>query len=104
MEELYMELPVVLGCLAIFVLTLVWHFSRSHSMLQRWADRNGYHIINRHYRHLFKGPFFWTSSRRQTVYSVTVVDQHGRRRTGWVRCGGWFLGLLSDHVDVRWDD
>ena len=94
----------ILAVLAIVVLSLMWHFGRSQTILQQWADQNGYRIIDQRYRNFFKGPFFWTTSRGQTVYSVTVEDDHGRRRTGWVRCGGWFLGLLSDHVDVRWDD
>jgi hypothetical protein len=27
----------------------------------------------------------------------------GGVRSGWVRCGSWWLGLLSDQVEVRWD-
>ena len=47
---------------------------------------------------------FWTSSRGQTVYCVTVEDEQGNQRHGWVRCGSWLFGLLSDNVDVRWED
>jgi hypothetical protein len=99
-------LPVfAVACVAALVgLTLWWHFSRSGSLLQRWAEGNGYRLVRQEYRHLFKGPFFWTSSRGQTVYYVTVEDREGKRRSGWVRCGGWLLGLLSDNVEVRWDD
>ncbi len=86
------------------VLSLVWHFHRSQTLLERWARESGLRVVSREYRWFFKGPFFWTSSRGQTVYYVTVEDDAGRRRTGWVRCGGWFLGLLSDHVDVAWED
>jgi hypothetical protein len=35
---------------------------------------------------------------------VTVKDHRGRVRRAWVRCGGWFLGMMSDHMDVEWDD
>jgi hypothetical protein len=99
-------LPVfaILGLAAFAGLTLWWHFSRSGSLLDQWAEENGYRVLSREYRSFFKGPFFWTSSRGQTVYYVTVQDKAGNRRSGWVRCGSWFLGLLSDNVEVRWED
>ena len=28
---------------------------------------------------------------------------NGSVRSGWVRCGGWWLGLRSDEVEVCWD-
>jgi hypothetical protein len=88
----------------MIVLTLVWHFGRSNSLLHQWASQNEYRIIRQEYRTFFKGPFFWSSSKGQTVYYVVVEDSDGNRRRGWVRCGGWWFGLLSDHVEVRWDD
>ena len=89
---------------AVFVVVLiVWHFSRSRSLLEQWAQKNGFRIIHQEYRTFFRGPFFWTTSKGQTVYYVAVEDREGNRRNGWVRCGGWFLGLLSDKVDVRWE-
>jgi hypothetical protein len=43
------------------------------------------------------------SSNAQAVYRVKVRTRDGRLRRGWVRCGGWLSGVLSDQVDVRWD-
>jgi hypothetical protein len=92
----------------VFVLlvigSLTWHFSRSRSVLEQWADENGFEILHSEYRNLVRGPFFWTTSRGQTVYYVRVRDSNGLVRSGWVRCGGWFLGLMSDKAEVRWDD
>ena len=68
-------LPVLaVGGAAFIGLMLWWHFSRSNSLLDQWAERNGYY--------------------------VTAEDREGKRRRGWGRCGG----LLSDNVEVRWDD
>lgn len=92
------------GAFAVLaVLAIVLHFGRSGSLLQQWAMKNDYQIIRQEYRSFFKGPFFWTSTRGQTVYYVVVEDSDGNRRSGWVRCGGWWLGLLSDNVEVRWE-
>lgn len=41
---------------------------------------------------------------RQTVYRVTVEDGAGDVRRGWVRCGGFMVGLWSDKVQVKWDN
>ena len=95
-------LVVAFAAFAIFM--IAWHFSRSRSLLEHWADENGYRIVESSYRNFVRGPFFWTTSKGQTVYRVTIEDRGGRVRSGWVRCGGWWLGLLSDRVQVRWDD
>jgi hypothetical protein len=89
---------------ALFILGLVWHFWRSDSLLQKWAEDQGYRIIRQEYRWFFKGPFFWTSSNGQTVYYVVIQDSAGSKRSGWVRCGGWWFGLVTDKVEVRWED
>jgi hypothetical protein len=93
--------PAVLG-LAVFAVW--WHFHASFSRLQAWADENGLVILRREYRTFFRGPFFWTSSKGQTVYRVTVRDKAGHVLDGWVRCGSWWWGLLSPRVEVRWDE
>src|SRR5581483_1656083 len=85
------------GCLA-------WHVSRSRSVLQDWARDHAFEIIDREERIFMKGPFFWTSSRGQVVFYVTVRDSEGHFRKGWVRCGSFFSGLFSDRAEVRWDD
>ena len=54
--------------LVLVVLALAWHYSRSASLLQKWADENGYQILHKEYRYLRRGPFFWTTSRDQAVY------------------------------------
>ena len=103
MEGLFVFAAVAVLAVLV-ILSFVWHFGRSSSLLHQWAAENGYRIVSQEYRNFFKGPFFWTSSKGQTVYYVVVEDSGGKRRRGWVRCGGWWLGLLSDNVEVRWDD
>jgi len=95
---LFVPLMIAIAALAFF-----WHFSRSKSILQKWAFQNGYEILDRNYRNFAKGPFFWTSARGQAVYHVTVRDQQGQIHSGWVRCGGWITGLWSDKAEVRWE-
>ena len=94
--------PMFVFVLLLGVGSLVWHSWRSRRVLERWAERNGCRIIDADYRNFFRGPFFWTTAKGQTVYRVTVEVKGGVRR-GWVRCGSWGLGLFSDQAEVRWD-
>ena len=94
----------VFGLIALTILVYVWHFSRSSSLLEQWASDNGFELLRREYRVLRRGPFFWTTSRGQTVYYVEVRDRQGHIYSGWVRCGSWWMGLLSDKVEVRWEN
>ena len=96
--------PIVVAVITVAIGALAWHFSRSRSLLEKWATENGYQILHSEYRNLFRGPFFWTSSKGQTVYYVRVRDGEGNVRTGWVRCGSWWFGLMSDKTEVRWEN
>ncbi len=97
------RLLLPIGFIVVAVLLVWWHYRRSASLLEQWARRHRYRILSQQYCYFFKGPFFWTSSKDQVVYRVTVQDEEDRERTGWVRCGGYFFGLLSDNVEARWD-
>ena len=95
---------VIVIVVVVGIGALAWHFFRSRSLLQQWAAENGYEILHSEYRTVFRGPFFWTTSKGQTVYYVKIRDRDGNERTGWVRCGGWWLGLMSDKTEVRWEN
>jgi hypothetical protein len=97
-------LLVVVIAAAAIGFNYYYQCSRSRSILEEWAAQNGYEMIKSELRYLRKGPFFWTSSRGQVVYYVGVRDGQGRDRYGWVRCGGWWLGLASNKAVVRWDE
>src|SRR5689334_3622234 len=86
---------VVLGLVG---LSIVWHFSRSASLLRQWAEENGYLLVHSEYRY-----FFWTTSNGQAVYRVrarrTDSDQGrlprwpGRNHPG---CGGSRAGAVDE--------
>jgi hypothetical protein len=78
---------------------------RAKSIVQKWAAEHGYDILH------FVSPFhngafsFWSTSRGQVVYSVTLRDRDGLKRAAWVRCGSFTGGVLfSDEIEVRWND
>jgi hypothetical protein len=98
---------VILGGIllaAVFILGIVWSKSRGASMLESWARTQGYELLSYGERWFFRGPFFWGTSEGQKVYKVTMRDLDGRVRTAYARCGGFWLGLWTDAVELRWDD
>jgi hypothetical protein len=99
-----MEAFVIILVVVFAMVMMAWSASRGRTILERWAANNGYRLIDSERRLLRKGPYFWCSSKGQDVFYVTVEDEQGRVRHGYVRCGGWFLGLLSDEATVEWDD
>jgi len=88
---------------AIAIMGIGWTFSRSRQLLDDWAATNGFQLISADYCWIRRGPFFWTTSKGQTVYRITAVDDEGERRTGWARCGSFWWGLWGSRVEVRWD-
>jgi hypothetical protein len=97
-------LCAILAISALIGWTWLFH-ARAKSIVQKWATEHGFVVLE------FETPFhtgafsFWTTSRGQIVYSVTVRDGGGIQRKAWVRCGS-YIGtvLFSDAIEVRWQD
>ena len=99
------------GVILIFIIFIAaafalwcWHYRRANTLLEEWAARNDYHIVSREYRWFRRGRFFWFTGRGQIVFHVEIVDSEGLLRSGLVRVGGFFLGMMSNNVEVAWDD
>ena len=102
-------LAFVIGSFAIAMfITLFWWFDRrSKVILKKWADENGFDIVEKKQRYMFfAGPFkFWTTSRNQIIYWFRVRDRAGQERSGWARCGSFWGGVFfSDKIEIRWDE
>ena len=76
--------------------------TRAQTLLHKWVSENRYDLLSAENRVFRKGPFMW-SGKNQVVYRVQVRDEQGNERNGWVRCGHFFLGVLVDQVEAKWD-
>ena len=94
---------VVAFGLSVVILSAMGSGSRAALMLDVWASENGYEILSRENRQLFRGPYFF-ATRGQEVYRIVARGRDGIERSGYARCGGFWLGTWSRHVDVRWDE
>src|SRR5258708_32392107 len=77
-------------------------FGFGSAMLQRWVQAQELILLSAESCWFFKGPYFFTT-RGQEVYRITVRDAAGATGTGYARCGGYWLGTLTDQVEVTWD-
>ena len=98
---------VLCAALAISVfIERSWLFqTKAKSIVQRWAAKHHYEVLQ------LESPFhtgafsFWTTSRGQVVYALTIRDDAGRERKAWVRCGSYIGSVLfSDAIEVKWQD
>jgi hypothetical protein len=99
LEPICIIVPLVLVAVVFFILQR----TQSSNRLDQWADEHGYELLSVERRSTFRGGFSWTTSEGQEVFRVTVRDQNGEERSGYVRVGGHLLGQLSDRIDVKWD-
>jgi hypothetical protein len=94
-----------LALLAVVIIAaMAWRHSRSTKLINAWARQSGFTILSAQRRLFSRGPFFLRSGKQQTVYHVTVRDGRGKTRAAYIRCGSWWIGLMSDDVKVEWDD
>ena len=98
-----MEAIVPILVIVVFVLVIyssIQHQARLDGLVDQWAARGDYRIVEREVPWFRTGPY-WMRSKSQKIYRVVVIDTNGRQRCAWLRCGGAFW---SDNVDVEWED
>lgn len=113
--RMHLDMKSALEITGALVLGLVWialflgwnrlFMKRASSILEKWAAANGLEILDCQ-RPFYSGAFnWWTTSGGQVVYSVRVRDKKGHERSGWVRCGNYWNGVLSsDKIEVKWNE
>ncbi len=85
------------------VLSFVWSRSRSVRMIEQWAVENDLKLVSASHCWFKIGTPFWASNKNHTLYYITVQDEDDHILSGFALCGGFFMGLLSDRVEVKWD-
>ena len=96
------KIIIFLVALCCVTFSIIWHWFRARFILKKWARANGYELVKMDMNWFGISPFIFTSN-RQEVYQIRVRDHRGRERSGWAKCGGFWLGFLVDKIDVEWD-
>jgi hypothetical protein len=77
-------------------------FRKLDRIIRTWAEGHGYRILDKQFRLLRQGPFFWNSGHGQAVFRVLLEDREGGQRCGWVRVTRSLFRPMS--IDAKWDD
>ncbi len=96
------KIIILLVALCWVALFTTWHWFRSRVLLKQWARANGCELVQMSINWFKFSPFVF-GSKRQEVYQIRVRDHRGRERSGWAKCGGYWLGFLVNKVEVIWD-
>ena len=108
-------LIAVLVVVAVLIPLYILGSRQTRSLLQDWADANGYKILHWRVCGIFQfRPLGWilSTTRYQRVCHVAVYDGSRHRiRSGWVRLGrrwGKWGGFAADFdgddaVEVKWE-
>ena len=100
------ERSVVMGSNILFIVIpiiaviLFLTYSRARSILQTWAEENGYEILSASMRFLSRGPYSYTLLGKQWVFRVVVRANDGTTKTGYVKCGSFFWGVFVSKAEA----
>ena len=90
--------------IAILIVLVAIHIKWAKKRIMSWALRNNYTIEKCSICLYDIGPFsYFGTSGGQYIFKIEAINIEGKRRTGYARAGGFFLGLLRNRVEVKWD-
>jgi hypothetical protein len=103
-EDSIIAFLMVGGGISVALGSYAWAHHRAAKRLGGWAAANGYQLVAFGFcRHRgFYDIRLWNRNYSK-VYSVTILDQRGARRTGYVLFGSWLFGMWSKRVEDIWD-
>ena len=101
-EPSMLEIGPVVAVIVVLLVAAVVRRITNRRRIQAWAASNGLEVVRYEERPILRGPFFWNSSNHQIVYFVVVRARDGTEKSGFVRFGGYLVGLFSKRCDVIW--
>lgn len=95
------------GWIAFTTTAGIWNFVRSRKRVDRWAAENGYTLQRCEWHFLSDSPFRegllgYRKSGLHVVWTVRAVGPDKVQKDAWIQCGSYFLGMLSDRIEVAW--
>lgn len=96
---------ILMGLLAAVVVFFVLNMGRKYqeARLQVWAEENHYKVLNFRGAAFWEGPKAWLRSKNQHAYRITVQDEQGRQRQGWILFGDTW-GMTPNKAEWNFDN
>ncbi|CAB1065486.1 hypothetical protein D1BOALGB6SA_10283 [Olavius sp. associated proteobacterium Delta 1] len=91
MAEYIITIVATVLFLIVFTVYMTYYNNSGLKVVEDWAKKEGYKIINSELRWVKTGPFFWSwTSRHQRVFLVTLETDDGKHSKAWIRVAAIF--------------
>lgn len=105
MQQIISALVVFGVLIAAGIYMYRWQLRKADSLLEEWAERSQLRILAKERANPpGTGPDAMRAANKQVMYRVTLVDAEGVERRGLVKLGTESTGVLSERVEVLWDE
>ena len=89
---------------AIAIFGVLFYSSKIDSLINNWAEENGYKIVSKQTKSFSMGPFSSSPKLGQRVFYVEVIDKAGNKKQAWIRCYTRWTEISPSKVEVQWDN
>ena len=99
------KLTPLLWFAGIMLVYALWTARRARTIMRQWLADRGFDAL--HVRQSLGPPLrLWNGSKEQYTFRIRAYDKSTHRiREGWMRVGGYWIGVLNpDAVEMYWDD
>lgn len=85
------------------IVRTLWYSQRALVLAEQWARHSRRELLEFRPCWLWWGPFWWRRFGDHVVARIMVRTRAGDDRSGWMRCGGRYLGFSNRGVEVVWE-
>lgn len=94
---------LAIGVIGFATWMIRWQFRTADARLERWAQENGYRVIDKQSANpAGTGPIYGRSRNTQVVYRVIVEDARSEHRRALIKIGSPSQGVLAADFSVEW--
>lgn len=90
-------IPIGVFFLCLFIICFLLNrviVKRAEQILQNWITKKKYKLV--YYK-------IQRPAKHYRVFYIEVITADGQLKRGYIRCGDFLLGVLSDVVDISWE-
>lgn len=99
---LMLKFLLVLLILGLFAAGALLISQIQQRRIYQWANQNRYAVLKLRFVRHAGGLLFWMPLVQRGTWQVTVEDEQGGVRTGWVYFGRWWLEMPWGRLHIQW--
>jgi hypothetical protein len=100
--DLMLKFLLVLLALGLLAVLALLFSQLQQRRIYQWANENRYALLKLHFVRHAGGLLFWLPLVQRGTWQITVEDEQGGRRSGWVYFGPWWMECPWGKLHVQW--